>query len=145
MASDEPHIRIKEIAATCLRSMLGMRSDTKPSCRKSKICKMVTEVATKFLRLHQMEKTCHVALYMRLVDALREACIVLMTPGDTRVLVSRNCSISRWLAGTTGVPGGPVASEEGKSCSRESARAEPLKETPRPQNKAAETNEELGE
>lgn len=83
---------------------------------------MDTEVATKFLHLQQMEKACHVVLYMRLVDALWEACIVVMMPGDTRALVSRNRSISRRLDGS---PKGMVV---GISSHREVSNGVPLKE-----------------
>lgn len=60
--SEDPQVRMEEIAATCRQRVLGARPDVKPSCRKSKMFRMETEVGIRFRRLHQLEKDCHMAL-----------------------------------------------------------------------------------
>lgn len=73
MESDEPHINMEERAATCQQRVLGARPDIKPSCKKSKMLIIETEVGTSLHLPHQIEKDFHVASYMRLVEALEEA------------------------------------------------------------------------
>lgn len=61
IVSEEPHINIEEMAATCCLSVLGARPNLNLSCRNSKICAMEVQVEISLCLLHQVEKVLNIA------------------------------------------------------------------------------------
>lgn len=59
---NEPHAKMDEMAAVCLRSVVGERPNSKPFCKKLRMWAIKASVGTWPLFLHQLEKAHHVAL-----------------------------------------------------------------------------------